>query len=97
MISSVSNTDEIKWTKPGYDLFNMHLVPLSYRRNNNTEWFGDKHEASFFCWNKEDPDMKSILFMAQINDNNLDKINLSKKDLTNDDNNFGVYIRLIKK
>jgi uncharacterized protein (TIGR02145 family) len=97
MISNSQGSDMAKWSKPGYDLFDMHLVPLSYRRKNNTEWFGGGHEASFFCWNKEDAEMKSILFIAQINDNNLDKINLSKKDLTNDDNNFGVYVRLIKK
>jgi uncharacterized protein (TIGR02145 family) len=86
------------WVKPGVDLFDMHLIPLSYRRNNTTKWYG-KTEATFFCMNTEDPLLVSSLKMAEINDSEEDKniILIKSKDVTGEDKNIGVYVRLIKK
>ncbi len=86
------------WKKPGIDLFDMHIIPLSYRRNNATKWYGQT-EATIYCLNLDDPGLSSTLKMVEINDSEEDKNTFifKSKDVTGEDKNIGVYVRLIKK
>ena len=93
-----SSTTIPSWKKPGIDLFDMHLLPLSYRRNNETKWYGTT-ETTVFCLNPDDINLTTTMKMIEINDSEEDKNSLvvKSKDITSEDNNIGVYVRLIKK
>ncbi|MBM3431824.1 MAG: hypothetical protein FJX92_02315 [Bacteroidetes bacterium] len=96
MITSSSATG-LKWAKPGVDLFGWNLLPLSFRVNvPDYEWFG-KTSATFLCLNnKADVDMKNSLYVFEIDQSNPNEIYLSKQIIDNDNQNYGVYVRLIK-
>ena len=93
-----SSTTIPSWKKPGFDMFDMHLLPLSYRRNNETKWYGTT-ETTIFCLNPDDVNLTTTMKMIEINDSEEDKNSLiiKSKDITSEDNNIGVYVRLIKK
>ena len=96
MITSSSATG-LKWAKPGLDLFGWNLLPLSFRVNvPDYEWFG-KTSASFLCLNKKaDVDMRNSLFVFEIDQSNPNEIYISKQIIDTDNQNYGVYVRLIK-
>jgi uncharacterized protein (TIGR02145 family) len=100
VVSMLTSSTELTpaWKNPGIDLFNMHLIPLSYRRNNSTKWYGQT-ETTLYCLYKDDLLLTSTLKMVEINDSNEDKNNLiiKSKDITGEDKNIGIYVRLIKK
>jgi hypothetical protein len=84
------------WKKPGVDLFDMHIAPLSFRLNNTKEWYGGD-AASFFCYEKAYEKLDDILLIAEINDTEKNRIVLREQDLLDKYNNFGVFVRLIHK
>ncbi len=98
LITSNNSSPKPNWKKEGIDIFDLQIAPLSYRRNTSTEWFGET-SASFYCFNSDDFDLKSNLKMAEINETDDGKkpVKIISKDLTDDFNNFGIYVRLIKK
>ena len=97
MLTSSTKTTPA-WKNPGIDLFDLHLIPLSYRRNNTTKWYGQT-ETTIYCLYKDDLLLKSTLKMVEINDSEEDKNTLvvKSKDITGEDKNIGIYVRLIKK
>lgn len=84
------------WKKPGSDLFDLDIVPLSYRRNSKDGWFGGT-TAAFYCFNENDPQLKQRMLLVELDEDFPNQILISEKDLSDDHSNLGVYVRLIKK
>lgn len=94
-----SSTEEPKWASPGIDLFDLNIVPLSYRRISVTEWSG-KNQAGFYCLNEGDPKIKKNIYIAYINNydpNNPIEVESKGIVFGEDESCFGLYVRLIGK
>lgn len=96
LLINSSNASKPQWKKPGTDLFDMHIAPLSFRLNNAKEWYGGD-AASFFCYEQAYEKLDDILLIAEINDSEKNRIVLREQDLLDKYNNFGVFVRLIRK
>ncbi len=96
LLINSSNASKPQWKKPGTDLFDMHIAPLSFRLNNSKEWYGGD-AASFFCYEQAYEKLDDILLIAEINDSEKNRIVLREQDLLDKYNNFGVFVRLIRK
>lgn len=95
IISSSAAPTKKNWKRAGIDFFGMNLVPLSFRLNDNRQWYGGD-EASFFCADPSTIEVKERLSLC-ILDEGLQNFYLSTQDLTEEFNHYGVYVRLIKK
>jgi len=96
LLINSSNASKPQWKKPGMDLFDMHIAPLSFRLNNAKVWYGGD-AASFFCYEPAYEKLDDILLIAEINDSEKNRIVLLEQDLLGKYNNFGVFVRLIRK
>jgi hypothetical protein len=96
LLINSSNASKPQWKKPGMDLFDMHIAPLSFRLNNAKQWYGGD-AASFFCYEPAYENLNDILLIAEINDSEKNRIVLREQDLMDKYNNFGVFVRLIRK
>ena len=97
LLATGPDAPEPKWLKPGLDIFDMHIAPLSYRRNTNNEWSG-KTEAGFYCLNKKDPNIAQNIYIAYLYDYDpASPIEVESKEITADESNFGLYVRLVGK
>jgi uncharacterized protein (TIGR02145 family) len=95
VLSNYNNTLP-RWKKPGFDLFDMQIAPLSYRLNNEKVWYGGD-AASFYCYDESNASLDNILLIAEINDTDKSRFIMKEKDLEEKRNNYGLYVRLIKK
>lgn len=91
-IITSSGTNQIKWAKNGTDIFGLDLVPLAYRRNKITEWYG-KTFASFFYINENDTKITKTFNLFEIYEDTPNEIILSNIE---EISNYGVFIRLLK-
>ena len=96
LLLNKSTASKPQWKKPGSDLFDMQIAPLSFRLNNAKQWYGGD-AASFFCYEPAYENLNDILLIAEINDSEKNRIVLREQDLLDKYNNFGVFVRLIRK